>query len=106
MRQNFSANGALQLCRDLAAVWQVIDKYLGESQAESGMKKLKEAALLLSLPKHVEDSSDHRLGLDQAEEEIFASNEKAREALDRLGLDVLTETEARNVLERRVDLLS
>lgn len=104
MRQNFSENGAVQFCRDLAAVWQVMDKYLGEGQAELGMRKLKEAAVLLSLPKRV--VGEDQLGLEEAEEEIFESNEKAREVLDKLGLDVLTETEARNIMERRVDLLS
>lgn len=104
IRQNFSANGATQFCRDLTAVCQVVDKYLGEGQAELGMKKLKEAAVLLGLPKHNETGDG--MSLEQAEEEIFASNEKAREALDQLGLEILTEMEARHVLERRVDLLT
>lgn len=44
------------------------------------------------------------LGLWEVERRLFASNEMAREVLEDLGLEVLTETEGRNLLRRRVEL--
>lgn len=49
-----------------------------------------------------EETAD--LGLWEVERRLFASNEMAREVLEELGLDVLTETEGRNLLRRRVEL--
>ncbi len=102
MRHTFSENGAAQFCQDLAALWRVLDSHLGAGQGERGMKKLKEAATLLSLAKEAEGEGG--IGFYEAEEEIFASNEQARAALERLGLSVLSETDARSVLEHRVDV--
>ena len=105
MRHTFSASGVTQLMRDLAALWGVMDKYLGQGQGEMGMKKLKEAVALLNLPVHAtEDSSEGVLGLLEVEQKVFESNESAREVLQDLGLDVISESEARHVLERRVEL--
>lgn len=81
-----------------------MDNYLGEGQGELGMKKLREAAVLLSLG--TEASEERGLGFYEAEEEIFASNERARAALEQLGLLILTETEARNVMGHRIDVSS
>jgi RimJ/RimL family protein N-acetyltransferase len=44
------------------------------------------------------------MSLHEAEEEIFADNDRARAALEKLGLQFLNESDARSVLERRVDL--
>ncbi|KAF2200617.1 RINT-1 family protein-like protein [Delitschia confertaspora ATCC 74209] len=44
------------------------------------------------------------LGLWEVEKRIFDSNESAREVLEELNLDSLSETEARNVLRRRIEL--
>lgn len=44
------------------------------------------------------------LSLRDVEKRIFHSNESARAVLEQLGLDILTEAEARSVLERRLEL--
>lgn len=45
------------------------------------------------------------LGLWEVERRLFADNQAARDVLDELGLETLTETEARALLRRRVELL-
>jgi hypothetical protein len=44
------------------------------------------------------------LGLWDVEKRLFADNESAREVLEELGLETLSETEARNLLVKRVEL--
>lgn len=44
------------------------------------------------------------LGLWDVEKRLFADNQSARMVLDALGLEVLSETEARALLRRRVEL--
>lgn len=105
MRNTFSASGAVQLSRDLAAIWGVFDKYLGPGQGATGMKKLKEGVGLLNLPIHsTEETSEGTMSLLDGEQKVFESNESAREVLQILGLEVISESEARHVLERRVEL--
>ena len=45
-----------------------------------------------------------QLGLWEVEHRLFASNEEARDVLEEMGLLLLTESEARQVLQRRVEL--
>nr|POF02259.1 rad50-interacting protein 1 [Quercus suber] len=51
-----------------------------------------------------EGAGSSSMGLFEVERLVFMDNERARRALDQLGLEVLTEHEARAVLERRVEL--
>jgi hypothetical protein len=44
------------------------------------------------------------LGLWEVERRLFADNQSAREVLEELGLELLSETEARSVLGKRVEL--
>ena len=44
------------------------------------------------------------LGLWEVERRLFADNQSARDVLEELGMEMLTETEARAVLGRRVEL--
>lgn len=105
MRHTFSASGALQLSRDLAALWGVFDKYLGSGQGATGMKKLKEGVLLLNLPIHsTEEPNEGAIDLLEVEHKVFENNESAREVLQAIGLETIGESEARHVLERRVEL--
>jgi hypothetical protein len=46
----------------------------------------------------------YELGLWQVEERLFADNASARQVLDDLGMEVLTEAEARTMLGKRVEL--
>jgi hypothetical protein len=48
------------------------------------------------------DSGDH--GLWEVERRLFADNASARDVLDELGMELLSETEARALLRRRVEL--
>ena len=117
MRNRFAASGAAQFARDMSWIWETLDRYLGVGQGETGMEKLSEAVSLLTIPVssdqesprspgQLQDVGDNPDGLNiwQVESRIFASNESAREVLEELGLDILTESEARNVLGRRVEL--
>ena len=108
MRNSFSSSGAAQLARDLDAVWNVMDKYLGQGHGAIGMRKLKEALILLTLPvsgsESTDDEDQETMGLWEVEHKIFKSNESGREVLEGLGLEVLSEADARNVLERRIEL--
>ncbi len=158
LRHRFSAHGAAQFARDVAAMWRVIDSRVGAAgQGALGMKRLRDALVLLNLPAagsfapgnttstthlHLQfqpstststfhlllqfyvpltqragdvDSADAEglnarsatmtmMSLHEAEEEIFADNDRARAALEKLGLQFLSESDARSVLERRVDV--
>ena len=108
MRNSFSASGGAQLARDVDAIWNVMDRYLGQGQGVTGMRKLKEALLLLTLPVaesiSEENQASKSVDLWEVESRLFSSNESGREVMDELGLEVLGESEARNVLARRVEL--
>lgn len=114
MRNNFSTSGVAQFTRDLYAFWEVFDRYLGPGQGEMGMRKLKEAVALLGMPIKAkqEDGAANGagggegLGIWEVEKRMFRDNESAREVLEELGIENLTETEARSVLERRLELSS
>ncbi|KAL9119291.1 MAG: hypothetical protein Q9187_004153, partial [Circinaria calcarea] len=113
MRNNFSTFGSAQFMRDISAIWEAFDRYLGVGQGEKGMRKLREAVQLLAVPVKDEqevaeaesgENGKISLGAQAVEERIFRSNESAREVLEELGMEVLTESEARHVLERRIEL--
>lgn len=106
VRNTFSTSGIAQFTRDVSALWEVVDRYLGDGQGELGMMRLKEALVLLGLPggERAADEEEEALGLWEVEQRIFRSNESGRQVLDELGLQVLSESDARTVLERRIDL--
>ena len=109
MRHSFSLSGARQFIRDVSAVWQVLNRYLGPGQAEAGMRKLRESLLLLGLESESEGGESkpedgRALSLWDVEAKMFRSNQSGREILEELELEVLSESEARNVLERRIEL--
>lgn len=117
-RNSFSTSGIAQFTHDVWALWEVIDRHVGEGQGALGMRKLKDALVLLALSadirkeegdrtesggQDVEDGEASRLGLWDVEKRLFLDNESGREVLDELGLEILSESEARHVLERRID---
>ena len=117
LRNNFSTTGVAQFRRDIEGVWAVFDRYTGSGQGRLGMRRLADALVLVGMPirgsenkDDEEDSAsfagDRQLGIWEVEKRIFKSNESAREVLEELGLENLTEGEARTVLERRVELAS
>lgn len=117
MRHSFSTAGAAQLAADLAAIAEVVDRWAGEGCAASGLRKVSEGVALLGLPvkgrgggggdssgDEEEEGVQRVLSLWEVEKRVFADNEQAREVLEELGLECLTEAEARAVLEKRVEL--
>lgn len=112
MRHTFSSAGVAQFARDVDAIWETIDRHLGIGQGQAGMRKLREGLVLLGLPERVggvggeeeEEQQGAELGLWEVEKRVFRSNESAREVLEELGLEVLTETDARHVLERIIGM--
>ena len=114
MRNNFSSTGIAQLKCDLFTLWKSIDKHAGYGQGELGMRKLCQAVELLGMP--IEPDADNSseagetdgdlLGAREVEQRVFKDNESARDVLDELGIDSLSESEARSVLEKRVELAS
>ena len=109
IRNTFSSSGAAQLARDVEALWNVMDRYLGQGQGAMGMRKLSEALTLLTLPTATARDGESQPGqgnidLTEVESKIFESNESGREVLGELGLEVLSEGEARNVVEKRIEL--
>lgn len=108
----------MQFAYDVSALWEVIDRYVGEGQGSLGMRKLKEALVLLTLSadrrvetgdgiesggQEVKEGEAPRLGLWDVEKRLFLDNESGRGVLDELGLEILSESEARHLLERRID---
>lgn len=111
MRYTFSLAGSRQFERDVQGIWEIVDRYVGAGQGEMGMRRLAEGLVLLRIPSgsREEGNGDTEgegklLRLGDVEESLFRSNESGREILEELGLEVLSESEARSVVERRVDL--
>ena len=116
LRNNFSTTGVAQFRRDMEALWAVFDRFAGPGQGRLGMRKLSDALDLIGMPIKARDR-DAETGLEESgktktlsiwdvEKRVFKSNESAREVLEELGLESLTESEARTVLEKRVELAS
>jgi hypothetical protein len=134
VRSSFSTAGATQLQTDVDALCAAIDRYVGTGQAERGMRRLHDGVALLALPVKSEiprmkvstagpaddddgaawDEDDSNMagtedqgklmGLFEVERLVFMDNESARHALELIGLESLSEGDARSVLERRVEL--
>ena len=121
LRHSFSAAGASQLASDVYHICGVVDSAISvqapaQGEARRTIKKLNEGLTLLSLkikPQNGPDESQDvqhdepkELGLWEVERKLFANNESAREVLNELDIDTLTEAEARAVLEKRVEIRS
>lgn len=111
LRHSFSATGAAQIAFDVNAICSAIDAAVGTTDGggESGrvVQKLKEGVSLLAIPLKSEQpgsEGDGPLSLWQVEKRVFESNESARNVLAQLEIETLSETEARAILERRVEL--
>ena len=114
MRNNFSTTGIAQFKFDLSAVWAAIDRIAGFGQGKTGMRKLSQAVELLGMPieqeQHTLEKPDPVEGnvvrAREFESRLFKDNESARDVLNELGIDTLNESEARSVLEKRLELAS
>ena len=116
LRNNFSTTGVTQSRRDVETIMTVFDRFCGSGQGRLGMRKLYDALQLIGMPIRARESSDSStddsrepvkgLSIWEVEKRIFQSNESARETLEELGIENLTESEARTMLEKRVELAS
>jgi hypothetical protein len=129
-RHSFSTAGSTRLSVDVSALCTSIDTYVGTGQARLGMRKLIDGVTLISLPirsevqrvqpsssgddeeanawedanGHDDETDGRKMGLFEVERLVFMDNESARRALEQLGLESLTESDARAVLEKRIEL--
>ncbi|KAL8913273.1 MAG: hypothetical protein Q9172_007326 [Xanthocarpia lactea] len=104
MQYTFSDTGAKQFGRDVRGLWEVVNRFVGVGQGEMGMRKLGEGLILLELKGGEDGNEREGLRLGDVEKMLFRDNESGREVLEEMGLEVLSESEARSVLERRIDL--
>ena len=129
-RHSFSTAGSTRLSVDVSTLCTSIDTYVGTGQARLGMRKLIDGVALISLPirseiqrvqpsssgdddethawedanGHDDETDSKKMGLFEVERMVFMDNESARHALEQLGLESLTESDARAVLEKRIEL--
>ena len=112
MRHSFSKYGSAQVARDVSAIWEIMDRYMGIGQRQISMRKLAEGLELLTMPlkysqvlegENAMPTTENTEVLD-VEKRMFRDNESAREVLEALGIEVLSEGEARNILEKRIEL--
>ncbi|KAI4111393.1 MAG: hypothetical protein LQ339_000592 [Xanthoria mediterranea] len=101
----FSYMGAKQFGRDVRGIWEVVDRFVGAGQGKVGMRRLAEGLVLLELDGGGAAATGAAvLKLRDVEKRLFKDNESGREVLEALGLEVLSESEARGVLQTRIDL--
>jgi RAD50-interacting protein 1 len=133
LRHSFSSAGVAQLRRDVSALHGTIDSASHiPGIAQRAMPKLGQALLLVGLPlshsddevdgikakdewgfdddevedintNTSDDASDKALTLNDVSAKLFQSNAAARKVLARIGCDLLSETDARSILEHRID---
>ncbi|KAL8726921.1 MAG: hypothetical protein Q9166_006410 [cf. Caloplaca sp. 2 TL-2023] len=108
MRYTFSELGARHFGRDVRGLWEVVDRFVGVGQGRLGMRRLAEGMVLLELNAGNGEGEGQKEGealrLGYVGKRMFKDNESGREVLEELGLEVLSESEARSVVERRIDL--
>lgn len=120
MTHSFSFAGAMQFRRDVEAVCGIVDRALvKEGEGARGLRKVGEGLFLLGLPAEGSevngtdrnsggdddgDGEEKVWGLWEVEKRVFRSNESAREVLGEIGLDLLSESDARGILVRRVEV--
>ncbi|KAF4630599.1 hypothetical protein G7Y89_g7538 [Cudoniella acicularis] len=105
MKQDFTTLGAARLMQDLMAIQSVVESCVSLTSSGSAlsMPKLKEGVSLLNLPVEPEAG---QMSLKDACTEIFATSPQAEAALKWLGLNRLSNFEARVILQKRVEAAS
>ncbi|RKF57216.1 RAD50-interacting protein 1 [Erysiphe neolycopersici] len=101
LNQDFTFLGSVRFFQDITAILSLINCSLSsKSQVPFDMPLLREGALLLSLSDSIEGENDSFSCVSKA---IFSTNQEATETLKRLGIAHLSNSEARTVLERRIN---
>ncbi|EGX96668.1 RINT-1 family protein [Cordyceps militaris CM01] len=106
MKHQFTTLGAIQFAHDGQALAAVIERHLPGASAT--LEELREAMELLRLPITLSEEEAAVAGgggitLKQASERAFTDNDAARALLEEMQLQSLTPTNARHVLQRRVE---
>ncbi|GAA5797912.1 hypothetical protein HPULCUR_003308 [Helicostylum pulchrum] len=107
-QSQFSSSGALQLETDVKlGLWKVGQQWV--LKPENLTKQLKEAIQLLTLPFSSEAQKDTDIPSCDVLMKALADpkqSEFVQKTLDKLGIDVLNNTQIRNVLRRRNDMFA
>lgn len=99
MSQKFTALGAAQFVRDLDAICSLIERYVRDGSNALG--SLLDAARLLNLPLIAQKEGD--TSLEQASDVLFTDNTEAKKLLEGLHMESITPSNARHILQRRVE---
>lgn len=103
-RHSFTAFGAAQFMRDLHAVVALVERYIPEGSGVA-LARVQEGVRLLNLPMGADASGKAAaVTLRQASDRVFKDNEEAKRLLAELGIDLLSPTNARHILQRRVEM--
>lgn len=101
LRQDFTSLGSVRFSQDIAAIQALIGSSIpARYHVPLHMSMLREGATLLSLPYTAEES---KLSYEEVSRAIFSSNQEATQILALLGMTHLSNTDARSILERRID---
>jgi hypothetical protein len=105
VKQEFTSLGAARFMADINAIHSVVESSIGPSRSSVsasalGMPKLKEGIQLLNLPL---EAPEGELDLKSAYDDIFQSDEKAKDTLAKLGFDRLSTYEAKLILQHRIE---
>ncbi|KAI5296079.1 hypothetical protein KEM52_005774 [Ascosphaera acerosa] len=115
MHRTFTCAGGAQFAFDVETLCNAIDSIVATrvatpAQSYALMHRLADALLLLCLPTDLpteeQPDASRCLSFHEVERRIFASNESARTVMKLVGLQYLSEAEARHVLERRWEMQS
>lgn len=109
MGNTFNEFGARQLSVDVSSLVAAIDRLIGGNVGSRVMRRCLESCRILAAKEEGLEGAqkdEDQLSLWNLERRLFNDNESARGVLDDLQCERLTESEAREVLRRRVEIQS
>ena len=101
LKQDFTTLGAARFAQDLKGIQSIIGSYLPLEKSTFMMARLTQGIALLNLP--IEASDEEGLSLSEVAENIYASREDCERILTKLHMDLLGNTHARQIMQRRVE---
>lgn len=107
MRQKFTTFGATQFLRDNQAILSVIDRFI--PGGSTIMERLRAGVQLLNLPleageEGTTNGNSNVTTLQEADQRVYKDNDEARKVLEELQLTSLTTQNARDIMQRRVEI--
>lgn len=101
LKQDFTTLGAARFAQDLRGIQNVFGRYFDMGiESSFTMVRLAQGIRLLNLPVKAEEGE---MSLLEVAEKIYASREDCEAVLRTLGLDLLGNTHARQIMQRRVE---